>query len=265
MFSGTNVCDTPFSMVLPGNIHSLAITPPRHPPKRCVYSHISLESLGDWVGQPDRRNSWEPAPGNTDSAPSLEDAPSEEDAAALAARLQQTYGNGLSRMDGICTTREQTRQLNEIPHWTSDRGSAQVNRGDYRYDKEADTAGDCRERGFLYMGCAGCGYKAVGHLNDGTAAGGTDYTPCDRRHHFGREQTNRTAVTGFDSGGTRWDRPSGTNCVKSGGTFCVVHADGDRTPSPLPSPPAPQMSTTRRHCRGVLKTRMERARLYNQQ
>lgn len=193
-----------------------------------------------------------------------EDTPSEEDAAALAARLQQEYGNGIPGMDGICSTREQTGQGNEIPHGTSDRrAAAGVSLSDYRCDREAGTAGDCRTGGCLGVGCgAGCGCKAARHFFGDTTAGGTYYTPCDTRGNhvetgrFGGERTNGTAVgAGVISAGVCWNhRPASANLVKSGGnTFCVAHfTDGDRTPSPLPSPPAPQTTT---NWRGTSKLR----------
>lgn len=211
------------------------------------------------MGRPEPTDSREPAPVNTcNSAPALEeDAPSEEDAAALVARLHQTYGNGLSGVDSICAVHEQTPQLSEIPHWVDDRATAQANLSDYRYDNKADTTGDSRTRGCLGVGPgAGCGYKAARHCVGGTTTcGGTDGTPCDRGSHlgtghFGGKQTDGTAVaTGATSAGGCWNyhRPTGTDWVKRGsGSFSVAHVYGDQTPSPLPSPPAPQMSTKRR-------------------
>lgn len=233
-----------------------------------VYSHISLESSSDWVGfrQPEPANSWAPAPVNTcNSEPCLEeDTPSEEDAAALVARLQQEYGDVVSGMDGACTAREQTGQGEEIPHRTSDRrATARISPSDYRYDSEVGTAGDCRTRGCLGVGCgSGCGYKAARRVLGGTTAGVTYYSPCENRGNhvetgrFGGEQTNGTAVgAAVISEGECWNhRPVSANLVKTGGgSFRAARCtDGDKTPSPLPSPPAPQTST---RWRGTSKLR----------
>ena len=156
------------------------------------------------------------------------------------------------QLNGMCTMPEQTQQINETPHWLKNGRTVLMSLSECS-GETVDAAEPWRARDRLDTRRVGCGpSKAARHFNaGGTTPDGSDYTPCDRGHPvrmgcFRGEQTDGILVHENISEGSCWDYPSRTNRVKSGSSF-VDHADGDRTPSPLPSPPAPHKSTKRRN------------------